>query len=799
MRNLFNFIVFTGLIASTASGNVNFVTRPDYSSSYRFLPEYQDCNTIELNGNWQYTITEEDFQGSVAVPCNWEDCGDGTVKLSRKLKLEESYRDKKITLVITGLYRRCRIFLNEELAAEAEGPYVKETLPPKLLKFGKNNIIEIEIDNVIKPLTTIPVLNGSLRPADYTGIFGDVFLLIDEKTSVKNMSITTEVDDSRKSGVIDLEFSLDRPPQNKPGGRAIFNLTDFSGKRISDFSWILTDEKNYSAEIKINAPELWDTENPLLYTAELWLEYDSLKTTSIRKKIGFRTFTVEDKYYLNGEVLQIRGVTYIPENKYGRIFCREDVKRDIETLTPIRANAIFIKEPAPLYFYELCDSLGILVFQGTYLNGIPNTLMMKEVSAGLCRKHLNELTESLESHCSVVSWVINSSAEVNLIEDSIIGLVKGLSRTPVFVEATPGDNYLIPVNSSGDFIDKAKIIMVGELLNGNNDQSQIIQAEKLQYELDKVVDANGIFIETLFDYRTNRPLLFAGPGEDLRLNKTGLMDADRKSRLAYRRLQNDWFTNSTVIPVKTTYSSPVFYPIAGIIFLIAGLLFSRNNKVFRLLLKRAFGHSHGFFVDIRNGRYIQKSQTFFIGIGASIIMGFILSAVFHYYRLTPVLDNGIGHLFFGCNTAEPLIKIIWAPFKSLLFFTLLSFLILAAGILVFHLVSVVMKGKTSLSKASTIVFWSFVPMIVLTPLTIVFYKGLYFPIFRFFMFASVGCCIFWSVLRTIYALRVASLSSNLKTWILFLAFNFLIAGIIYHILQYKTGIFYYFWYFISTV
>lgn len=156
--------------------------------------------------------------------------------------------------------------------------------------------------------------------------------------------------------------------------------------------------------IKVAKPELWDVDNPRLYTYRLRL-YAGDAAVSYTGKFGFRSFEFRKNgpFFLNGKRLLLRG-THRHEDHAGVGAAMTDdmIAREMKQIKDMGANFIRLGhyQQSDLVL-QLCDSLGLLVWEEIPwcrggLGGDAYKSQARRMLAGMISRHRN--------HPSVILW-----------------------------------------------------------------------------------------------------------------------------------------------------------------------------------------------------------------------------------------------------------------------------------------------------------------------------------------------------------------------------------------------------------
>ena len=786
---------FSGIPAE--GGRLTFLRPADYQPQYPLLPEYSQIRTIDLSGNWEYSTVKGEYTGSVKIPASWQDFT-GRVTFTRKFKISPVDSGKKAALVFEGLSRRCFIRLNDEVVAKNEGPYIYHILQSKLLKYERSNILEIEVDNTLHPFNTIPLRNGMLQPQNYGGITGDVFILLYDKAALKNLQLQPELSEDGAKGFINLQVELDILPTETLTGSLIWQITDPAGKVVFRNALPLSGAA-YQDKAALNNPLLWGYLQPNLYTVEVYLETAEGISRLSAKKTGFRRAKWEEGFILNGKKVRLQGITYFPLNQFGRTIPAEAMRSDMQMILQSGANAIFLTEPGPNYLYYLCDSLGIMALQSSALNGVPPAIFKKEYFRLALENHIKDMTTSLAHHPSICAWIAARNADIDTPFEQIFRSFQPYHQIPCFIEIKARQNYFVLIDGEGGKSSRTGIYSeVGVCSYGQGENVQTRQAENYMNLLHSCRESNGVILLSFADYWTEHALLFAGESADSRLYRAGLVDVHRDAKLIFHRLPDAWQLESAVLISPANPPEPVFFPIGGLVMIILFLLYYRSNKIFRQQIKRVFAHLHGFFIDVRSGRFIAKTQTAVIGGGAALTIAFILEIYFYHARLSPKFNFILGHLLPQASLQELAVKTIWSPLQSILILFIAVLIVLFISEVLFKITTAIFGGKTEFYKCSVVLQWSTAPVLLLLLLTIMFYKALSYHGLKTVFTAVCFIILGWIYFRIVYGIKAASRGSIIAVFLIFTLLNLIICAIITGWVQYNTAFLFYVKYFFSS-
>ncbi|HWD41230.1 MAG TPA: hypothetical protein VG944_20465 [Fimbriimonas sp.] len=129
----------------------------------------------------------------------------------------------------------------------------------------------------------------------------------------------------------------------------------------------------------VHDPHIWNThergEQPLYTIVATLKDWQGKSVHTMEKKIGFRTVTLDRRadsfgesfeFILNGRSLWARGANWIPDHSFPSTVSRAQYRKQLERAVDLGCNMLRVWGGG-LYetdeFYDLCDELGILVWQ----------------------------------------------------------------------------------------------------------------------------------------------------------------------------------------------------------------------------------------------------------------------------------------------------------------------------------------------------------------------------------------------------------------------------------------------------
>lgn len=196
-----------------------------------------------------------------------------------------------------------------------------------------------------------------------------------------------------------------------PGTKLRISVADPNGAPVAELTASADSEIALSETIP--SPRLWwtwDRGESALYAACIELTTPD-GTVSDRRtlRFGFNTTELlrtpeETVYKLNGKRLFLRGTAYFPDVYFADL-SRDRLRRDVLLMRQAGFNAVRVHvHIEPDAFYDICDELGMLVFQDTDFSWCHPTEDAEWIERGV--KLFERVVERLKRHASLGCWIL---------------------------------------------------------------------------------------------------------------------------------------------------------------------------------------------------------------------------------------------------------------------------------------------------------------------------------------------------------------------------------------------------------
>ncbi len=271
---------------------------------------------------------------------------------------------RRLCVEFDGVFMNSTVYVNGTPLGTRPYGYSSFTydLTPWLAPAGGRNVIAVRCDNADQP---------NSRWYAGCGIYRNVRLVEVAPLHVAYNGVfvsTPEV--SADEALVRVETTVvNDGADDVADARLVCRVADSSGRvvvsAVEPFCVQAGDTAVVVAALRVAGPELWDTENPCLYTLLSSVGRDGEPCDEVATRFGIRTFgfSADEGFSLNGRRMKLRGVCMHHDmGALGSAVHRRAVERQLQILQDMGCNAVRTAHnpPAP-ELLDLCDSMGILV------------------------------------------------------------------------------------------------------------------------------------------------------------------------------------------------------------------------------------------------------------------------------------------------------------------------------------------------------------------------------------------------------------------------------------------------------
>ncbi len=359
--------------------------------------------------DWEFKITDgrnSGFWTTIPVPSNWETEGFGYYlygmdKMEKRAPAVGYYRhdfdysvqdDKRYFIVFQGSMTDTKIALNQKDVGFHQGGFTEFKFEITDLLINGSNLLEVEVNS---SSTNESLVKGE-RYADFwlfSGIFRPVFIQQVPKEFIAHVVI-----DAQMTGDFKMKVYTNGV---KKATTISAQMYDADNHKVGQVFSAKVDDEFTQLQAQFDGVSLWSHEFPNLYSVVVQLKDKKEVLHTYKQKFGFRTFEVRDHdgFYLNGKRILLKGASihsFSPET--GRTLSKADMAKNVHLMQELNFNcARPCHYPPDTYFFELCDSLGLLSFDET-------TGWVHPLDVEIGTQIVKEIVTRDVNHPSIVLW-----------------------------------------------------------------------------------------------------------------------------------------------------------------------------------------------------------------------------------------------------------------------------------------------------------------------------------------------------------------------------------------------------------
>ncbi|WP_196472215.1 Ig-like domain-containing protein [Bacillus sp. SRB1LM] len=359
--------------------------------------------TISFNDDWKFNLgdvagaKEKDFNDSdwrkLTLPHDWSieldfnkdskafheggylDGGTGWYRKS--FVLPKEMEGKKISINFGGVYMDSYVYVNGKQIGNHPYGYTP-------FSFGITD--DVVCDGVTENVIAVKATNEqpSSRWYSGSGIYRDVNLTVTENVHVAEYGTyvtTPDLESEYKQGRAKVNVKTDIMNEESTDKEVSVKsvILDVKGNSVAEN---ITTEvvragatKKFNADVTVENPILWGTENPYVYKLATTVMIDNKIVDKYETDFGIRWFDMKpnDGFFLNGKQMKLEGVSmHHDQGALGAVDNKASIRRQVKKLKEMGVNSIRVTHnPASQHLIDICNEEGILLveesFDGWYL------------------------------------------------------------------------------------------------------------------------------------------------------------------------------------------------------------------------------------------------------------------------------------------------------------------------------------------------------------------------------------------------------------------------------------------------
>ena len=425
----------------------------------RLFERHTKRKTFDLDGLWQLKLDperkgmterwQENFPADsieTVIPSCWNnELGLYDYEGLAWYKTTFETQSNNINLQFHGVTGLSEVYLDGKLLGSHYGGFTGFNFLAKGLIPGEHSLV-IAVDNTHDSLNTIPL--SRVDWFHYGGITRSVEVMELEEAWIKDYRIDYSLDKDLKNASLEVKAIVEALTSDTYSSK--FNIYINNNLIYSTHIEGTGNIAIKAGNITLNAINLWDTENPVLYNVRFEIEKDD-----IVERIGFREVKLVDKkVLLNGNEVSLKGVNRHEDHPdWGFSMPFKLMKKDLDIIKNLGCNTIRGSHyPNSPIFLDYLDEQGILFWEEIPMWGYPeeplrNPLILER---GL-EMHEEMVLRDLHHPC-IILWGMHNEIDTRTqaaydLTKAFAEKVRSLDRTRPLTYATmfPLDDICYPL------------------------------------------------------------------------------------------------------------------------------------------------------------------------------------------------------------------------------------------------------------------------------------------------------------------------------------------------------------------
>lgn len=346
-----------------------------------------------------------------------------------------SVDNKKIILHCDGLDNNGMLMINGKEAGEFDNTFIPHTFDiTSYLKEKDNTMVLVfvtqpdylgQIGYTSKITDWKPRFNYGwdwVPRIVQIGIWDNIWISVENEVQpkIENIQIIVDADKLKDKGTLKIKTDLNKAAMN---GKIEILLTDNNNKNILDEVVDCKDFVQQKVWNDLNIKRWWPNgfgEQPINNLTLTLLDKDGVEVQVISKKIGFRNIewlpcegAIEEAdpwiCSVNDTPIFLQGVNWTPIRPNFADLKEEDYRLRLNTYKELGINTIRVWGggfPEKEWLYDICDELGILIWQDFPLSssGIDNYPPEGKEEVYTMSKIVRHYVTRLQHHASIMLW-----------------------------------------------------------------------------------------------------------------------------------------------------------------------------------------------------------------------------------------------------------------------------------------------------------------------------------------------------------------------------------------------------------
>ena len=786
---------------------------------------------IDLNGIWRVSFDDGENFTNLIVPSAYT--YKGTSLFKKNFKINDSIiQNYCFLLVAEGINYESEIKINNVFILHHFYGFDSFITPLDENIIKSENEILIKLNSKLNS-STIPLANQINYSENYGGINKDIYIIAVPKIYIFSNHISYKFDSENLIKVfntIDINSENLSTLKNESKDFIVktFILKKSSGETIGESNVVKLNIADYQTqnltnEILVKNPVLWSPESPDLYLIKTEIFSQSRLIDENISETGFVKINIKpENISVNGKAIILNGINYYEDNpRTGSALDYTETEKDLNKIKDYGFNCIRVPgRPAHPYIINICNRIGLFLFQEIPFNEVPDRFLSSRKYVQDAIDYMeNIIKRDMNSPC-ILAWGIGNNFDVtcksgadyvktmkeiiskidtracyyttnNIRNDRCIEYadITGINITThdeEVIKESLGELKSFHQKNRNIFISSYGFCVTNEDRNGFGDKYSIEAQAKLLSEGHKIFANSlfGNFISSFSDWNSELPVNFQ-QNVNPYLKTDGIFDYYREPKFSagiIKRINyNQGYQKIPEGSGEKQYSdSNYIFIITGLLIIIIFISLLSKLRYFRENIWKSLITPKNFTMIIKEQLLISSLTNFTLCILIALSLGLYFSSLIYLLRSNIFFDMIISSTFSNDNSKLLFSEISDSPVKLLITTSVISLIIINLTSGFVFLINRFSPRKVYFRIIYTATIWSFIPMLSLLFIGIIFYKfAIENPGFITISLLIFAVSLFYSLIKLIESVRIIYESHFFKAYFLGFLIIFIISGIFY--------------------
>jgi len=396
-------------------------------------PTFDDSawRLLDLPHDWSIEDLPNQIKDSIVGPFSKASIGKmgtgntvgGTAWYRKTFKVDKSNKNKVVNLQFDGVYMNSDVWVNGKHLGNHPYGYTSFyfNITPYLNPAGENNTIAVQVKNE----------GFNARWYSGSGIYRHTWLTYADQVHIGTWgTFITTPEVNEKSALVAVKTKVINEGEKETDVELNIEIINPEGKVVGNSKNKSTIEAGasfeFSQNITVDNPALWDFETPDLYRAKVTV-ISSESTDQETYTFGIRSihFDAQNGFTLNGKSVKLRGGCFHHDNgPLGAAAVDRAEERKIEIIKKAGFNAIRCSHnpPSPA-FLDACDRIGLVVIDEAFdmweqskMGTLGSIMSGKKIQTNEYSQHfktwykrdIESMVVRDRNHPSVIMWSIGN-------------------------------------------------------------------------------------------------------------------------------------------------------------------------------------------------------------------------------------------------------------------------------------------------------------------------------------------------------------------------------------------------------